>query len=92
MKKKLLLLLLLGMTQLVRAQTKSISGKVTSPENEGIPGVNVLLKGTNVGTATKADGTYQISVPDKVGTLVFSFIGYKTVDVEIGNKTTVTSN
>ena len=89
MKKKLLLLLLLGMTQLVRAQTKSISGKVTSPENEGIPGVNVLLKGTNVGTATKADGTYQISVPDKVGTLVFSFIGYKTVDVEIGNKTTV---
>lgn len=89
MKKKLFLLLLLGMTQLVGAQTKSISGKVTSPENEGIPGVNVLLKGTNVGTATKADGTYQISVPDKVGTLVFSFIGYKTVDVEIGNKTTV---
>ncbi len=89
MKRRLLLLMLLGMSMLGRAQTKTISGKVTSPENEGVPGVNVLLKGTNVGTATKADGTYQISVPDKSGTLVFSFIGYKTADVEIGNQSTI---
>ncbi|AXE18542.1 SusC/RagA family TonB-linked outer membrane protein [Runella rosea] len=89
MKRRLLLLMLLGMSMLGRAQTKTISGKVTSPENEGVPGVNVLIKGTNVGTATKADGTYQISVPDKSGTLVFSFIGYKTADVTIGNQSTI---
>lgn len=89
MKRRLLLLFLCGMSMLGRAQTKMISGKVTSPENEGVPGVNVLVKGTNVGTATKVDGTYQISAPSGGGTLVFSFIGYKTVDVEIGNKTTV---
>lgn len=89
MKRRLLLLMLLGMSMLGRAQTRTISGKVTSPENEGVPGVNVLLKGTNVGTATKADGTYQISVPDKAGTLVFSFIGYKTADVTIGNQSTI---
>lgn len=89
MKRRLLLLLLCGMSMLGRAQTKMISGKVTSPENEGVPGVNILVKGTNVGTATKVDGTYQITAPANGGTLVFSFIGYKTVDVEIGNKTTV---
>jgi len=90
MKKTLLFLFfLLCMTTFGRAQTKTVSGKVSSPENEGIPGVNVVVKGTNVGTATNADGTYQINVPSKGGTLVFSFIGYKTAEVAIGKETTI---
>ncbi|MFN3378685.1 MAG: SusC/RagA family TonB-linked outer membrane protein, partial [Runella zeae] len=89
MKRLLLFLVALGMSLLGWGQSRTISGKVTSPENEAVPGVNVLLKGSNVGTATKVDGTYQITVPDKAGTLVFSFIGYKTAEVEIGNKTTL---
>lgn len=89
MRKTLLLLLCIGLTLLGHTQNKMISGKVMSPENEPIPGVNVLVKGSNVGTATKADGTYQISVPSKGGTLVFSFIGYKTMETDIGNQTTI---
>jgi TonB-linked SusC/RagA family outer membrane protein len=89
MQKSLLVLLFCCVAVLARAQTKTVSGKVSAPDNDAVPGVNVLVKGTNVGTATKADGTYQINVPAKGGTLVFSFIGYKTKEVEVGTQTTL---
>ncbi|TAG20461.1 MAG: SusC/RagA family TonB-linked outer membrane protein [Cytophagia bacterium] len=89
MQKSLLFLLFFCVAILARAQTKSISGKVSAPDNEALPGVNVLVKGSNVGTATKADGTYQINVPAKGGTLVFSFIGYKSKEVEMGNQSNI---
>lgn len=89
MKQSLLFVLLMCMAVLTRAQTKTVSGKVTLPENEDAPGVNILVKGSNVGTVTKADGTYQINVPNRGGTLVFSFIGYKTKEVEVGNQSSI---
>ncbi len=89
MQKTLLSLLIMCWATFGQSQTKVISGKVTAPDNDLVPGVNVLVKGTNVGTSTNADGAYQISVPSKGGTLVFSFIGYKTTEVEIGTQTTV---
>ncbi|GAB3582926.1 TonB-dependent receptor [Hymenobacter daeguensis] len=55
-----------------------LTGKVTSPNGEGLPGVTVVVKGTTLGTTSNADGSFSISVPDKAGTLVFSFIGYQT--------------
>ena len=45
---------------------------------EGMPGVNVQVKGTTTGTITDFDGNYSIDVPDSKSTLVFSFIGYVT--------------
>jgi TonB-linked SusC/RagA family outer membrane protein len=66
-----------------------ISGRVSSEANEGIPGVNVLLKGTSTGTTTNADGNYILSVPDGNGTLIFSFIGYTTEEVPVNNRTTI---
>ena len=55
-----------------------LTGKVTSPTGEGLPGVTVVLKGSTRGTTTNVDGTYTLSVPEAPGTLVFSFIGFKT--------------
>ena len=85
----LALFTLIGM-QLALAQTRTISGTVTSSEDgKGIPGVTVLVKGTNVGTTTDLDGHYTLKVKEGYNTLVFSYIGMKTMEVEIGNKTRV---
>ncbi|MDJ1495317.1 TonB-dependent receptor [Cytophagaceae bacterium DM2B3-1] len=66
-----------------------VSGKVTDENNAGIPGVSVSVKGTTVGTSTDKDGNYTLSAPDGSGTLVFSFIGYATEEIAIGNRTSV---
>ena len=68
---------------------KAITGKVTSKEEGGaLPGVSVLVKGTTVGTITNTDGNYQLNVPDNA-TLVFSFIGFTSQEVAVGNRTAV---
>jgi len=66
-----------------------VSGRVTDTGGNAMPGVNVILKGTSVGTTTDATGHYAISVGAEANILVFSFIGYTTQDVEIGNRTAV---
>ncbi len=68
---------------------QTISGTVTDDVNEPLPGVNVLLKGTTVGTTTDPVGAFKINVPDASGVLVFSFIGYKTVEQSVGEQTTM---
>ncbi|WP_247235749.1 TonB-dependent receptor [Telluribacter sp. SYSU D00476] len=69
---------------------KTVKGKVTDQESgEGLPGVNVVVKGTNVGTTTDGSGNYTISVPDNGGVLVFSFVGYTSQEVPVGNRSTV---
>ncbi|GAC1591654.1 MAG: TonB-dependent receptor [Hymenobacter sp.] len=55
-----------------------LTGKVVSPTGEGLPGVTIVLKGSTRGTTTNADGSFTLTVPDAPGTLVFSFIGFKT--------------
>lgn len=70
------------------AQQRVITGKVTSSEDGGaLPGVTVLLKGTNKGVNTDAKGTYSISADG--GTLVFSFVGSLTQEITIGNKSVI---
>jgi hypothetical protein len=88
MKKILMLFSLFLITgALVMAQTVQITGTVTSSEDGlPIPGVTVLVKGTTLGSLTGADGKYILSVPTTANTLVFSFIGFKTLDVEIGGR------
>jgi TonB-linked SusC/RagA family outer membrane protein len=72
------------------AQDRTISGTVKSPEDgSALPGVNVVLKGTTNGTVTDADGNYRLTVPGNGGTLVFSFIGYATQEIEIGTRSAV---
>jgi TonB-linked SusC/RagA family outer membrane protein len=73
----------------LREKAIAVSGKVTSETKEGIPGVNVLLKGTNSGTTTNGEGNYTLTIPDGNGTLVFSYIGYTTEEVPINGRTTI---
>jgi len=73
-----------------RAQDRTVSGRVTSSEDGSpIPGVNVVIKGTAVGTVTDANGTYSISTPSSEGILVFSFIGFASQEIEIGQRATI---
>ena len=64
----------------------SITGIVTNEANDVMPGVNVLLKGTSIGTTSDAEGKYYMEVPDGDGILIFSFIGYTTAEVPVGNQ------
>ncbi len=67
----------------------AVSGKVTDMDGEPIPGVNIMIKGTTVGTVTDMDGNYSLSVPDEGATLVFSFIGFLTEEIYVGTQTTI---
>lgn len=90
MKKLILLAVLLVLTGgfALFAQTKVITGTVTSSvEGEGaIPGVAVSAQGTTLGALTDLEGNYRLEVPQSVTTLVFSYIGMKKVEEEIGNR------
>lgn len=71
-------------------QAVTLSGKVVdSDTKEGLPGVNVLLKGTSNGTVTDGNGVYTLSVPYGNGTLVFSYIGYMPQEVAINNQSEI---
>ena len=72
------------------AQNRVVTGKVTASEDGSvIPGVNVIVKGTTSGAVSDADGSYSISVPSNDAVLVFSFIGYTTLEVAVGDRSIV---
>jgi TonB-linked SusC/RagA family outer membrane protein len=72
------------------AQDITVSGKVISLEdNSAIPGVTVVIKGTETGVITDLDGNYTINLPSSESVLIFSFIGFVSVERKVGNKTTL---
>ena len=73
----------------VKAAERAISGTVLDETGEGIPGVNVLVKNTTIGTVTDIEGKYNLSAPDDAETLVFSSVGYLTQEVAIGSQSTI---
>lgn len=76
--------------QMVQAQTVQIAGNVTGVDDGSpLPGVSVVVKGTTIGTATDAEGHYELSVPEDATTLVFSFVGMASQEVEIGGRTMI---
>ncbi len=84
MRKLMLLVAFLGMLGMQAFAQKTITGTVTSAtDGSALPGVSVVVKGTNVGTITDVNGKYSLNVPATAKTLVFSFVGYKTVEVPI---------
>ena len=71
----------------IAPEERTITGKVTSAEDSrALPGVNVVVKGTSQGTVTDAQGNYLLKIPSHGKTLVFSFIGLKTLEVLIGTQ------
>ncbi len=85
MKKLMLLVAFLGFLGMQAFAQKTITGTVTSAEDgSALPGVSVVVKGTTIGTITDVDGKYTLSgVPEDAKTLVFSFVGFKTLEVPI---------
>ena len=85
-KKILLLLLMITSFGTVSGQIP-VTGHVRSTDDKAaMPGVNVTVKGTTIGAVTSADGSFSISVSKKDDILVFSFIGFNTQEVKVGNK------
>ena len=72
----------------VHAQV-TITGKITDESQEGVTGASVRVKGTTLGTISDINGNYSIEVPEADMTLIFSFIGYKTQEVAVGNETII---
>lgn len=87
-KSLLLLILFLGTSAYVQAQRK-VTGTVTDNKGESIPGVNVLVKGTTTGAITDIDGNFTILAPDAKSVLQFTFVGYQTQEIPVGNQNTL---
>ena len=69
--------------------TKTVKGKITDESGSPIPGVNILIKGTNKGVSSNIDGTYNLSVSDDNVILAFSFVGFITQEVLVGNRSMI---
>lgn len=68
----------------------TVTGTVLSGEdNSGLPGVNIIVKGTTVGTVTDIEGNYTVEVPDENSVLVFSSVGFIAEEVVVGTKTVI---
>jgi len=87
-KLSLSLALLLMIISVGLAQERVVTGTVTDDQGTSMPGVNVLVKGTPQGTVTDAQGVFTISAPANA-TLLFSFVGFKTTEMPVGERTKV---
>jgi len=75
----------------IQPQEETVEGRVTDAgSGESLPGVNIVVKGTNIGTATDLEGNYELdNVPTLQDTLVFSFVGYQRLEVPIAGRTEI---
>ena len=71
------------------AQNVTITGSVVDIQNEPLPGVNVQVKGTTIGTATDADGRFTLQAPGNQSVLVFSYVGFIPQEIPVGNQRTI---
>lgn len=90
-KMRLLLFILFASLPLAMfGQQTTVTGTVTdSTTGASLPGVNIVVEGTTIGTTTDIDGNYQITVPDQQDVLVFSFVGYEIKNVPIQGRSTI---
>lgn len=79
-----------AVSQTISRNSRLLTGNVVSAEDgTALPGVNVLIKGTNIGTVTDAQGNFQLSLPTDQAKLVFSLIGFESTEVEVGDRSQV---
>ncbi len=81
--------LFLGNGKMLQVIEQTVTGQVADENGAGLPGVNIAIKGSSRGVNTDASGKYKISVPNANTTLIFSFVGYITQEVVVGNKATI---
>lgn len=67
----------------------NISGKVVDDKGAALQGVNIVIKGTNIGDISNSKGEFNISVPNNQSILVFSYVGFETQEIQVGNQTKI---
>jgi TonB-linked SusC/RagA family outer membrane protein len=84
---RLLVFGMMGLCQMAAAQQRQVTGRVVSGEDQsGLPGVNILVKGTTIGTISDAEGRYSLNVGSNDAVLVFSYVGYTTQEITLNNR------
>lgn len=68
---------------------KQVRGRVTDENGNGLPGVNIVIKGSQRGFITDTDGRFMIDITDENTVLIFSFVGYMTEEIIVGNQTSI---
>ncbi len=68
---------------------RTITGKVTDENKAPLPGVNVIVKGSKLGTVTGLNGEYNINIPDSNAVLVFNYVGYMPEEVKVKNSSII---
>jgi TonB-linked SusC/RagA family outer membrane protein len=86
---QLVCILLVLQTHFTFAQSKQVSGSIKDAGGSSLPGVSVTVKGTNQGSVANADGSYKINVPNDKSILVFSYIGFVSQEITVGNRTRI---
>jgi TonB-dependent starch-binding outer membrane protein SusC len=87
-KRSLLAIILVGMVAIAaHAQDRSVSGTITDPGGESVPGATIVEKGTQNGVIADFDGNFKITLSGNNAILSISFVGYKTQEVEVGTRT-----
>lgn len=87
----IVLMVSFGLTS-AQAQSRTVTGAVVDESGEGLPGVNVIVKGTVTGTVTDVSGDYSLSVADNSTVLVFSAIGFVSQEVSVGSQSVIDIN
>lgn len=77
-------------SSIVMAQQRTVTGTVSDEQGDPMPGVNILVKGTSIGTATDVNGSFSIDTPGDDAVLVVSFVGYATTEVPLNSRSVVT--
>ena len=85
-KLQLMLGFLLLFCMQIRAQQRTITGKVTDGNGHPVPNASIVIKETNAGTTTQTDGTYSITISPQSKTIIFTAIGMLPTQFSIGNK------
>jgi len=86
----IILFSLLSFPANVMAQsTKAVKGKVIARSGEALPGVTIIVKGTTTGTVTDIEGNYTLTVANPNSILVYSFIGFKSIEIAAANQTVI---
>src|SRR5690606_270924 len=75
--------------QIVRSIKRTITGEVTDEKGVALPGVNILVKGTQRGTSSDVEGKFRLDLEDGDNILLFSFVGYQTKEVHVGNESRI---
>lgn len=85
-KRFFLLIFFSGIAVNVFAQNITVTGTVSDASGDPIPGVSVVVRGTGIGIATDVDGHYQLNVPERQSTLLFSYMGFISQEIQVGGR------